>query len=356
MTFSARIKHPGVDLGDLCSSRCSWSMACAGHTLRVPLCRRSLPKATRFLRVTASESINRHTGSNSAAASRGNPTGSNSSATSHSGAADLASYSLRRRSGATAPWLQRCIRHIVKRTDEAPFLQMVHLRPEGERSSLCTFAIEPEVVAVPQLWQGVAATLHNVSPEIVILVQKVKSAAEAQQQQQQKLALRAENACRRLMASGVAEAILEGKVGDCCTDTDSDDDFPAVVAAGAEDEKASASGGSCDIAHRPHCQEESGIVPWGSLRRAVRRRAVRAAALGPPSLAACGLEPGSCPQYFGVVVQSKGGAAGGAEGAYLLKTVRNVAPTGCACTHYSLTRINAGCGDLEQQFVKSWLA
>lgn len=38
----------------------------------------------------------------------------------------------------------------------------------------------------------------------------------------------------------------------------------------------------------------------------------------------------------------------------LLKTVRMVSATGCACTHFSLTRVCQG-EHLEQQFVSSWL-
>jgi hypothetical protein len=84
---------------------------------------------------------------------------------------------------------------------------------------------------------------------------------------------------------------------------------------------------------------------------------VRAAALRPvgdqgsPALVAGSGQQATA--YWGVVVQSRRHT--GAEGCYLLKTVKSTsASTGCTCTHFSLTRISQG-DHLEQQFVQSWL-
>ena len=44
--------------------------------------------------------------------------------------------------------------------------------------------------------------------------------------------------------------------------------------------------------------------------------------------------------YWGLIVQSKYSSQ--AEGCYVLKTVRNVNPVGCQCTHYTLTKLSKG--------------
>ena len=274
----------------------------------------------------------------------------------------------------------------------------MRLHPEGDRATLSNMAIEPQVVGTPQLWQCVAETVSQTTPDVVVLVQRVRprpaargqraagaavqtaaSAAEQgaadgsaaaaladtqwrtprqqqQQQQQQHRGVRmhAEDACRMLLASGMAEAVLEGRVGDCCaSDAESEDELPAAASMSGTSVAGEASSAP---QQQQQQQQQHSIVPLLRRARVATRRAVRAAALGPlPQQPDSSLEEDSGHQYWGVVVQSRSGAAGGAEGAYLLQTVRSEAPTGCTCTHYSLTRISAGGGDLEQQFVRSWL-
>jgi hypothetical protein len=165
--------------------------------------------------------------------------------------------------------------------------------------------------------------------------------------------VQAEEACRRLVSSGLAERILTGQVGDCC-----DGEAGSHHHAHGDDSGSSAapsSGGSSSAAAARPLPLPT-IVPFSPSTAAARRTAVKTAALRP--MGAAPTASGSpCSQqaaaYWGVVVQSKRHT--GAEGCYLLKTVRNVtAATGCTCTHFSLTRVAAG-EHLEAQFVQSWL-
>lgn len=232
-----------------------------------------------------------------------------------------------------------------------------------------------------QLWQGIAEHVSAHSPDVVILVQRVSphaadspqgviDAAEVVQTgaapsgsspssssssssppgsprspRAHEARVAAEEACRRLVSSGLADSILHGKVGDCCDGhgghTHTHD------CAGS----ASARGGGQQAA-RP--LPLPAIVPFSAPASAAARRAtVRAAALRPPG--APSPSAGACQQaacYWGVVVQSRRHT--GVEGCYLLKTVKNTSATGCSCTHFSLTRIAAG-EHLEAQFVQSWL-
>ena len=250
-------------------------------------------------------------------------------------------------------------------------------RPRPHDAVLTTaLPLPPLPTPLVQLWQAVAEHVSNSTPDVIVLCQRVTSgmgaaaaaaAGQRQQQQQEKeeeaagegpssadasglrrahsAEARAEDACRRLMASGVAESILEGKVGDCCeSDLESDDEGP---------------GHSHHHWHPPSERQQAeaaGIVPF--LRTAKRRAAVRTAALGPAAGAGSGggdnCSTTGAPYYWGVVVQSRGQPTG-VEGAYLLKTVRSSSSTGCSCTHFSLTRICQG-EHLERQFLDAWLA
>lgn len=237
------------------------------------------------------------------------------------------------------------------------------------------------------------------SPDVVILVQRVSpnaaagspqgaidAAAAAQQQQQQQasslpgsppasprsprssleLRAHAQEVCDRLVSSGLADAILQGQVGDCC-----DGSGHSHSHGHSSESKAARSQQGAEPAAAGVQRQAGGgrtlplpsIVPFsapgssgGGGSALVRRRdAVRAAALRPAGMpggdsSAC-QQQGGC--FYGVVVQSRRHT--GVEGCYLLKTVRNVSPgTGCCCTHFSLTRITSG-EHLEKQFVQSWL-
>ena len=181
----------------------------------------------------------------------------------------------------------------------------------------------------------------------------------------------AEEACRRLITSGVADAVLQGQVGECCEGQPEHEH-------GGHSHSHSHSHSHAPPQQQQQQQQQLGrqaaarplplpsIVPFSPSAAATpaaaaspspsSRTAVRAAALGPPAAGDCGGDSSSSPCYWGVVVQSRLGATG-TEGCYLLKTVRSCsggADAGCSCTHYSLTRIAAG-EHLEQQFVRSWL-
>lgn len=306
-------------------------------------------------------------------------------------AAELATYHFaQRHAGTTSEWFQAAVRDIVKHVDEAPMLQTVQLGVGGAEPRCSTYSVHPSVVAVPELWQGIAEHVSQHSADAVILVQRVSAhaaaaeaatpgpfdaTASADEQQLQweaaaagasssssspagsppgsprgagnhEMRVHAEEACRRLVSSGVADSILlHGQVGDCC-----DGDHTHGIAA-----PPSTAAGAAGAAPPSRPLPLPSIVPFSpSGSGAAMRRAVRAAALRP--VGAGGFGSGACQQstcYWGVVVQSR--AHTGTEGCYLLKTVKNTsAATGCTCTHFSLTRIAHG-DHLEQQFVQSWL-
>lgn len=270
--------------------------------------------------------------------------------------------------------------------------------PEAPAGTLPAHPDQPSSLSwsVPclQLWQGIAEHVSQSSPDVVILVQRVSphaadspqgamEAAQAEQlerqqqrqQQQQEEGARAsgsgsgcasssppgsprspraqrsppaEEACRRLVDSGLADAVLLGQVGDCC-DGSGHGHGDSGGGSVAEPRQAGQAATSRQLL--------PAIVPFGpgsGSSSAARRTAVRAAALRPPGAPASGA--GACQHsacFWGVVVQAPEHT--GVAGCYLLKTVKNTTPsTGCTCTHFSLTRISSG-EHLEQQFVQSWL-
>lgn len=165
-------------------------------------------------------------------------------------------------------------------------------------------------------------------------------------------AQRVEAACRRLVQSGLAESLVTGKVGDCCEGPGHSHSHGHAHGPGRQQHQPPQQQGGAAAAGNSG-SGSSAIVPFLAAGLSRRARAVQVAALGSGSAAA----PPACSQdtcYYGMVVQSSSGRATGVEGCYLLKTVRNVSPTGCMCTHFSLTKIGAG-EQLEQQFIHSWL-
>lgn len=58
-------------------------------------------------------------------------------------------------------------------------------------------------------------------------------------------------------------------------------------------------------------------------------------------------------RFWGVVIQTKTHLSE-VEGCYVLKTVQSGNPSGCHCTHYTLTRVCRG-EPLAAQLASSWL-
>lgn len=164
-----------------------------------------------------------------------------------------------------------------------------------------------------QLWHAIAEELSGRDADVVVLCKRVDTAVPTAHAHgtpsERKSASQAEveKACRTLVSTGIARAVLTGQVGDCCT---------------AEQRTSS----FWDQQGTPN-KASAPMAPIG------QRQEVH---------------------YWGLVVQSR--LRTGVEGCYLLKTVRNIEPcTDCSCIYYSLTRVCQGEG-LEQQFVRSWLS
>ena len=182
-----------------------------------------------------------------------------------------------------------------------------------------------------QLWQGVAEHLSHSTPEIIMLVHQLapepdtnsSSHPEAWPSEDIFTGMAAHESlnqsrlkhCSMLLRNGIAEGILAGKVGDCC-----DGDVQAEVL--------------------PFNRLQHSQTSWESQQHDYR------------SNGQFNLDDGQLVDFWGVVVQSQ--YRSGAEGAYVLKTVRNANPVGCQCTHYSLMRISKGNDHKSRQAV-SWL-
>ena len=234
----------------------------------------------------------------------------------------LASYPLSIiRKGLTSEWFEDAIRDIVRHLSDVPFLQTVNFSASG-RPQCSAFHVEGPVVHSPELWQSIAKHISaGTTPDAVILVQRLDV---TQSRDDEYVAdEKAEETCQRLLSSGIGKSILTDSVGDCCDDDEEEEDV---------------------ISKSP----SSTVVPFThKISQSSKKRAsVRAAAL-PESMTA-----GQTSAFWGVVVQSAQHT--GAEGCYLLKTVRNVDPIGCSCTHFSLTKISER-ENVERQFVDSWL-
>lgn len=269
-------------------------------------------------------------------------------------ASSLAQYPFtqKRKSPITTEWFQRSINEIVKHLSESPLLHVARFRSMSSMSSIDddttpftsysssrhqTLEVDSSVLPTPELWESIAEHLTGADPDAVILVQRVHdvqhhlpsspssttSTTTTSNNTNTTNDQAVESVCRKLVASGVAESILTGKVGDCC------------------DGKNPNSSSS---------KKKTSILPSttssSNSNNNKARVAVRTAAI--PITQPTGQETA----YWGVVVQSK--LHTGSEGCYLLKTVRNVCSTGCTCTHFSLTRV-CHRENLEKQFVDSWL-
>ena len=172
-----------------------------------------------------------------------------------------------------------------------------------------------------QLWQGIAEHLSNSQPEIVILLHQLPPATESpqgavstgqwtSQQQGMFTGITAHQAlnqnrlkyCSMLLRDGIAEGILAGKVGECCD-------------------------GETENQILPFSREQHSQMNWdvNSQQQHTHPQSDQEEQLV---------------DFWGLIVQSK--YRSDAEGAYVLKTVRNSNPVGCQCTHYSLMRVCQG--------------
>ena len=108
--------------------------------------------------------------------------------------------------------------------------------------------------------------------------------------------------CSMLLRDGIAEGILAGKVGACCD-------------------------GEPENQILPFSREQHSQMNWdvSSEQRHTHSQSDQEEQLV---------------DFWGLIVQSK--YRSNAEGAYVLKTVRNSNPVGCQCTHYSLMRVCQG--------------
>lgn len=289
-------------------------------------------------------------------------TASSSAAASSLNNHELATYRLPHHSSvghsSAAPWFQAAVTEVVKHLESSPFLQLVRFPNVSDplaafkEPQFSSFSVPESVVSVPELWSSIAEAVTADSADVVILVQRVDphgtgaiDTTAATQPVDDSLKAHVEEACQKLVASGIGESILQGKVGECCeghaytSHPSSSSSMPTSTSAG--------------------------IVPFSSSHRTipsvasstVRGASVKVKALGTPEAAAAS-SPAPLSGYWGVVVQSKRHT--GAEGCYLLRAMRQVCPPvasddhGCTCTHYSLTKVCKG-EDMERQFIDSWL-
>ena len=107
--------------------------------------------------------------------------------------------------------------------------------------------------------------------------------------------------CSMLLRDGIAEGILAGKVGECCD-------------------------GEVENQVLPFSREQHSQMNWGTHTPQHQHQSAG--------------QHEQLVDFWGLVVQSK--IRSDAEGAYVLKTVRNPNPGDCQCTHYSLMRVCQG--------------
>lgn len=202
----------------------------------------------------------------------------------------------------------QCITEAVRHLDEAPFLQFVH-RTGGMHFT--RHSLNKTVAPLKEIWQQNYDHLLFSRPDLMVLVHKVPD--EQQPNTYWKLAEEGQSDAAKMPAifnhrntgvvSWMQENIIAGKVGDCCDDdhVDHDDEL----------EKTS----SNDLLNELDVRKD--VAFWG------------------------------------LVVQSH--LPSQLNGCYLLKTVRNVDPIGCTCTHFSVNRI-CNSTPLSDQFLTFWLA
>jgi len=266
---------------------------------------------------------------------------------------DLETYKLSSSVG-PAPWFQGAIREVVRHLSSSPFLQIVRFGSSpAVNPKYSSFGVSESVVAAPELWSSIAETLSCDTADVVILVQRVDDSQSASQPENQpmtrthsrEMKIHVEDACRKLVASGIGVRLLQGHVGDCCAEDDLEQDR-------TRQQSSSIPSSSISCIAVPKFASPSTTA---TSRTAVRVTALPVEEQANPVGGATHSGAASVKGYWGVVVQSKHHGTG-SEGCYLLKAVKNVpnSSTGCTCTHFSLTRVCQG-EHLERQFVQSWL-
>ncbi len=209
-------------------------------------------------------------------------------------------------------------------SSDTAYLQSLHPKIH----SACKFQ---SFWACLQLWHGIAEHLSSSKPEILILLHQLPpvedehkstitngqwsshtdsmftgmASHEALNQSRLKY-------CSMLLRDGIAEGVLAGKVGDCCE-------------------------GDVQNQILPFSRQQHSQTNWDQHKNQQHRHTDSDEQLV---------------DFWGLIVQSK--VRSDAEGAYVLKTVRNSNPVGCQCTHYSLMRVCKG--DLVKTHMSSaWL-
>ncbi len=183
-----------------------------------------------------------------------------------------------------------------------------------------------------QLWRGIAEHLSKSQPEIVILLHQLPPVAEDERKStintgqwsspedkmftgmasHEALNQSRLKYCSMLLRDGIAEGVLAGKVGDCCE-------------------------GDVQNQILPFSRQQHSQTNWDQQKASLHQHSDSEEQLV---------------DFWGLIVQSK--LRSDAEGAYVLKTVRNSNPVGCQCTHYSLMRVCKG--DLVKTHLSSaWL-
>lgn len=219
---------------------------------------------------------------------------------------DLSTYSLE--APTNLALLERCAQQAVLHLDEAPCL---HLMAPGVGAEFARQTVPESILSAPQMWKSTGEHVAHEKPELMILVHRVpeepcpKTCWKLQME-----VSRAEHPAAEMSDSlqvwsqtRFKKDIVAGKVGECCEEDEGS--HPQHETAVATD-----------------CTSERGKALHQDIT------------------------------FWGMVIQSRKNAA--MEGCYLLKTVRNIDPTGCTCTHFSLTRV---CQELPlcEQFQSAWL-
>lgn len=286
----------------------------SGIPLQLPCIR---PIVRPLFNSNASRRVSYHQGTNSSAIM--NSRRRNIITSSYVG--ELATYRLPQQKIST--WFSDAIRFAAKNLSQSsqPFIELVRFPQENrQKAKFTSFTVNQSVVAAPELWSSIAATVSSEAADVLILVQRVdrphspslpQQEVHSSQQQHSstspierihrvnsEMRKHVEDACQQLVVSGIGQSILQGQVGECC-----DGNERAALSVMEQHE-----------------------VPSSSFSG-----------------------------YWGVVVQSRHHTLG-VEGCYLLKAIRTVGkvPGECSCTHFSLTRVCQG-ENLEKQFVESWL-
>lgn len=248
---------------------------------------------------------------------------------------DLATYALpghgKHEHVRPVPWFQGAIEEIVRHLQSSPFVQVVKLgNNPSVAEDLTTYRISHADGVATNVWGTIADSIHCETADAVILVQKITDSSDLQALDVEPSDVSVNEACGKLISSGVGQSILRGRVGECCdstvdpVSTDMNDNDDTVVVMGGE-------------------QLRVGLPLAASARPSVK---VAALPRGRASES-----PAPFHGYWGVVVQSK--CRTGVEGCYLLKAGRSVVQGECSCSHFSLTRLSQN-GDIHQQFIDNW--